>query len=103
MTKKEARCLSIRVMEGGDRCTMRVGDTGEGILEEHLPRLFEPFFTTKGDSEGLGLGLSVTYGIVRELGGSIRVESTVGVGSTFIVELPRYDPQMSTNGARDHA
>jgi len=103
MTKKEARCLSIRVVEGGERCTIRVGDTGEGIREEHLARLFEPFFTTKGDSEGLGLGLSVTYGIVRELGGSIRVESAVGVGSTFIVELPRYDPQMSTNGARDHA
>ncbi|WP_394834331.1 ATP-binding protein [Pendulispora rubella] len=91
MTKREERRLSIHVTENGKRCIMRVGDTGEGILEEHLPRLFEPFFTTKADSEGLGLGLSVTYGIVRELGGSIRVESTVGVGSTFIVELPRYE------------
>ncbi|WP_394844805.1 ATP-binding protein [Pendulispora brunnea] len=92
MTKREARRLSIRVTESGERCTIRVGDTGEGIQEEHLARLFDPFFTTKADGEGLGLGLSVTYGIVRELGGSIRVESTVGIGSTFIVELPRYKP-----------
>ncbi len=63
-------------------------DTGRGIPEEDLKRVFEPFFTTKASKGGTGLGLSITYGLVQELGGSIRVESTVGQGTRFIVVLP---------------
>lgn len=65
-----------------------VRDSGEGILPEHKDRLFEPFFTTKSNQGGTGLGLSVTYGIVTDHGGTIEVESQPGKGSTFTVWLP---------------
>ncbi len=63
-------------------------DTGSGIPKEHVGKIFEPFFTTKKVGEGTGLGLAVSYGIVRDHGGDIKVESTIGVGSTFTVVLP---------------
>jgi signal transduction histidine kinase len=63
-------------------------DTGEGIPPENLSKLFEPFFTKKKGGKGVGLGLSVAYGIIQEHGGSINVESEVGKGTTFEVELP---------------
>lgn len=63
-------------------------DTGSGIKEEDLPKLFEPFFTTKPVDKGTGLGLSVSHGIVKHLGGSIRVESSIGKGTSFFVRLP---------------
>jgi two-component system NtrC family sensor kinase len=65
-----------------------VTDTGCGIPPEHLDRLFDPFFTTKEVGEGTGLGLSVSHGIVEGHGGSIRVQSKVGHGSTFTIWLP---------------
>ncbi|MBI4178773.1 CHASE domain-containing protein [bacterium] len=63
-------------------------DTGPGVRRDVLPRIFEPFFTTKGVGKGTGLGLSVSYGIVVDHGGNIRVESEEGRGSVFTVELP---------------
>jgi PAS domain S-box-containing protein len=63
-------------------------DTGTGIEPQYLSRIFDPFFTTKGTGEGTGLGLSVSYGIVKDHGGEILVESEVGKGSTFTVVLP---------------
>jgi signal transduction histidine kinase len=63
-------------------------DTGVGIPPENIPKLFEPFFTTKKNGKGVGLGLSVAYGIVQEHGGLIRVSSEVNQGTTFVVELP---------------
>ena len=63
-------------------------DTGAGIPSENLSRLFEPFFTTKKKGKGVGLGLSVAYGIIQEHGGSIDVKSTVGKGTTFRIEFP---------------
>jgi two-component system NtrC family sensor kinase len=63
-------------------------DTGIGIPEENLLKLFEPFFTTKKKGKGVGLGLSVAYGIVQEHGGSIYAESKVGESTTFHVKLP---------------
>jgi len=66
---------------------VRVSDTGVGIVAENMSQLFNPFFTTK--RSGTGLGLSVSYGIIREHGGSIDVESVPGSGSTFSVVLPR--------------
>jgi len=65
-----------------------VRDNGPGIPEHVLPRLFEPFFTTKPKGRGTGLGLSVSQGIVRKLGGFLRVKSAPGEGSTFSVVLP---------------
>jgi two-component system, NtrC family, sensor kinase len=63
-------------------------DTGVGIPKENLPKLFEPFFSTKKKGKGVGLGLSVAYGIIQEHGGSIQVESEEGRGTTFTLELP---------------
>ncbi|MGO9316739.1 MAG: ATP-binding protein [Terracidiphilus sp.] len=70
-----------------------VNDSGSGISPEHLKRIYDPFFTTKnvprsGDRRGTGLGLSVSYGIIQEHAGKIRVESAVGAGTTFHLEFP---------------
>jgi len=73
---------------GGDSVAISFGDTGCGIPPEDLVRVFEPFFSTGEVGEGSGLGLSVSYGIVKDHGGNIDVESKVGVGSTFTVLLP---------------
>jgi signal transduction histidine kinase len=70
---------------------IRVRDQGVGIPAEALSRVFEPFFTTKGVGEGTGLGLSVAYGIVRDHGGWIGIESEVGAGSCFTIFLPLGD------------
>jgi two-component system, NtrC family, sensor kinase len=67
---------------------IQVADNGYGIEEKHLKHIFDPFFTTKPTGEGTGLGLSVSYGIVKKHGGEIRVKSKSGEGSTFTVVLP---------------
>jgi two-component system NtrC family sensor kinase len=67
---------------------VRISDTGCGIPEEEIHNIFEPFYTTKEEAKGVGLGLSVVYGIVTRQGGSIDVESKEGVGTTFTVHLP---------------
>jgi two-component system NtrC family sensor kinase len=63
-------------------------DTGPGIPEEHLGRVFEPFFTTKPVGKGTGLGLAVSYGIIKKHGGNIFVRSEAGKGASFHVRLP---------------
>jgi two-component system, NtrC family, sensor kinase len=77
----------------GHRVQVRVSDTGSGIAQEHIHRIYDPFFTTKnkpttGHSGGTGLGLSVTYGIIQEHAGKIRVDSAPGRGTTFTMEFP---------------
>jgi two-component system, NtrC family, sensor kinase len=74
-----------------------VRDTGKGIPPEFLPYVFDPFFSTKGVG-GTGLGLSVSYGIIKNHKGNIRVESTVGVGTTFTIELPVHKDQEGEDG-----
>src|SRR5204863_7040767 len=67
---------------------VEVSDSGDGIPADHLDKIFDPFFTTKSTSRGTGLGLAVTYGIIREHAGKIRVESAVGRGASFRLEFP---------------
>jgi signal transduction histidine kinase len=77
-----------RLRYGEPGLVLSVRDNGVGISEENLKRIFEPFFTTRGERGGTGLGLSVTFGIVSDHGGSIEVESQENVGSLFEVWLP---------------
>lgn len=74
--------------KGPDEVMIRVTDDGCGMSEEQLARVFEPFFTTKGGRGGVGLGLSITYSLVAELGGSVSVESELWVGTSFLIRLP---------------
>jgi len=67
---------------------VEVTDNGTGIPSDQLSKIFDPFFTTKATSRGTGLGLAVTYGIIREHSGLIQVDSVVGRGTTFRLELP---------------
>jgi PAS domain S-box-containing protein len=86
--------LEIKVKEVNGKAEVSIRDTGKGIKEEDLNRVFDPFFTTKdvkngrGGLYGTGLGLSVSYGIVKQHGGEIDVESKPGKGATFTIKLP---------------
>jgi PAS domain S-box-containing protein len=89
MTKAHGRgVLTIRTARVGNRIRASVSDTGPGIPEDIIDRLFDPFFTTKEEEGGSGLGLSISYGIINEHGGRLRVRSTPGKGATFIIDLP---------------
>jgi PAS domain S-box-containing protein len=84
--------LTISTLNG-HRAQVKVSDTGSGIAQENIHRIYDPFFTTKnkpnpGHSGGTGLGLSVTYGIIQEHAGKIRVDSVPGRGTTFTMEFP---------------
>ncbi len=72
----------------GEFVQLNVRDTGQGMLEEVRERVFEPFFTTKGQGHNTGLGLSIVYGVIQQVGGHIEVESSVGTGSLFRVFFP---------------
>jgi PAS domain S-box-containing protein len=80
--------LSLASESENGTVRVEVADSGVGIPPDDLTKIFDPFFTTKATSRGTGLGLAVTYGIVREHSGKIRVESAVGRGTSFFLELP---------------
>jgi two-component system NtrC family sensor kinase len=103
---------AAEAMNGGGRLTLATRcdptgrfveveftDTGHGISPENLERIFDPFFTTKEVGHGTGLGLAISYGIIREHKGSISVESEVGKGTTFVVQLPATAEEEESTGA----
>jgi signal transduction histidine kinase len=73
---------------GGRSIQIKVADNGGGIPQKIVEKIFQPFFTTKPTGQGTGLGLSLSYDIVKAQGGEIKVESKEGEGSEFIIQLP---------------
>jgi signal transduction histidine kinase len=90
----------VELSREGGTAVLRVSDTGKGIPAGHLKRLYEPFFTTKAPGEGTGLGLALARNIVLAHGGSIDVQTEVGVGTTFTVRLPAMEPDALDAPAR---
>jgi two-component system cell cycle sensor histidine kinase/response regulator CckA len=88
------------IMPAGNYVLIEVADTGIGIPKENLERIFEPFFSTKQLGSGTGLGLSTVYGIVRQTGGYIFVDSAPGEGAVFRIYLPRHEAPETEAGAR---
>ncbi|KNH45636.1 ATP-binding protein [Pseudomonas lini] len=84
----ERGTITLRTGLEGETVSIEVADTGIGIEPDNLQKIFDPFYTTKPVGQGTGLGLSLSYGIVKKHQGDISVRSEVGVGSTFRVELP---------------
>jgi len=80
--------LEVRTAAHNGSVEVEIADTGAGIPREHIHRIFDPFFTTKANGRGTGLGLSVSYGIIKEHAGKIDVRSTPGKGTSFHVEFP---------------
>ncbi len=80
---------------GGDYVVVKVRDEGMGIPADKLTKIFEPFYTTKGVGEGTGLGLSTVYGIIKQTGGFIFVDSVVGAGTSFTLMFPAYAGSVS--------
>jgi PAS domain S-box-containing protein len=85
----DANRIELTVEDAGEYVHVEVADSGCGIPPDVLPRIFEPFFTTKASGQGTGLGLGICRRIVTQLGGDISVKSEVGVGTRFLVRLPR--------------
>ncbi|HSN93416.1 MAG TPA: HAMP domain-containing sensor histidine kinase [Anaeromyxobacteraceae bacterium] len=88
------RRITVSARPAGERhVEIAFRDTGRGIPRHQLDRIFDPFFTTKGVGEGTGLGLYVTHQIVEQHGGTVRVDSVDGEGTTVVITLPRREPE----------
>jgi signal transduction histidine kinase len=88
--------ITVSTEHMGDKVRISIGDDGEGIPAEALPRIFDPFFTTKAVGEGTGLGLAISYGIVAKHHGTIEVTSVPGQGTLFLIELPIAQPNLAS-------
>ena len=88
----EVASFNEKTLTAADYVLVQIDDTGSGIPPDVLPKIFEPFFTTKEVGKGTGLGLSMVYGIIKQTGGFVFCDSTVGRGTTFRIFLPRHRP-----------
>src|ERR1043166_2640849 len=88
--------LAMSAREANETVEISVSDTGTGMTEETRLRVFDPFFTTK-DKLGMGLGLAVSYGIIRRHEGTVDVESQPGAGTTFTIRLPLANCKMTNS------
>ncbi|QWG15025.1 PAS domain-containing protein [Bradyrhizobium sediminis] len=93
VTAEEAGRLTYKGMPAADYVRIDVADTGTGIPADIVEKIFEPFFSTKEVGKGTGLGLSTVYGIVKQTGGFIYVDSEAGEGTSFHIFLPRHHPE----------
>lgn len=91
MQQSARKEMHMKLQIAEDTVILTVTDSGTGIAEEAMDSLFEPFFTTKDIGDGLGLGLSITYGIIQDMGGSISAENSAGGGACFTIRLPLAD------------
>jgi two-component system, NtrC family, sensor kinase len=94
----ERGIITIRTKAEGARVLMEIADNGSGIPEAIRTKVFDPFFTTKPVGKGTGLGLSLSYGIIQKHGGSIEIDSAVGVGTTFRISLPVEQQALAVEG-----
>jgi len=90
MEDAQIRHLNVTTHRKQGAVEIVISDTGHGMSDSVLQRVFEPFFTTKPPGKGTGLGLSVSYGIIQQHEGTIAVESTPEIGTTFTILLPLY-------------
>jgi PAS domain S-box-containing protein len=85
---EDGKKIEVETNVGGEFITVKISDNGTGIKEENVGKIFEPFFTTKKEGRGTGLGLWISYGIVKSFEGDIEIDSTDGKGTTFLIKLP---------------
>jgi two-component system NtrC family sensor kinase len=91
--------LTVTTAGNTAEISVEISDSGIGIPEENLKKIFDSFFTTKDEIKGVGLGLSVCYGFIKDHGGDIKVKSQVGAGTTFTITLPVYEDAASEKTA----
>ncbi len=96
VTVDEAAQLAYKGMPAADYVRIDISDTGTGIPTDIVDKIFEPFFSTKEVGKGTGLGLSTVYGIVKQTGGFVYVDSVPGEGTSFRIFLPRHRPELET-------
>lgn len=94
--------LLIKVSDGLGNISISVADSGHGIKQENVHKVFDPFYTTKPEGEGTGLGLSVSYGIIKNHQGTIKVKSVIGVGTTFVINLPQVESHLEGTNKHGH-
>jgi signal transduction histidine kinase len=97
--RMDAPLADVEGMSGGEYVRLRVSDTGIGMTEEVRQKAIDPFFTTKPQGQGTGLGLSMTFGYIRQSNGFMKIDSVPGAGTTLTIFMPRYEaPPTASHG-----